>query len=55
MSLRELAAEADISVEAVSAIERGARYPNLHTLERLARVLDIRIVIGPQDTIIEVD
>lgn len=51
--LRELASLAGVSPEAVSSIERGSRYPSLQTLEALAAVLDVRIVIGPAETIVE--
>lgn len=53
LGLRELASLASLSPEAVSAVERGSRYPSLPTLEALAAVLDIRIVVGPTETIIE--
>lgn len=53
--VRELAALAGLSAEAVSAVERGARYPSLPTLEALAAVLEIRIVVGPSETIVEAD
>jgi len=53
LTVRDLAERADVSPEAVSAIERGARYPNLRTLEQIAEVLRIRIIIGPSETVIE--
>lgn len=55
LSIRDLASRAGLSAEAVSAIERGARYPNLSTLESLASVLEVTVVIGPDETIIEQD
>lgn len=55
LGIRELARLAGLSYEAVSAIERGVRYPSLQTLERLAGALRIRIVIGPDETILELD
>lgn len=55
LGVRELATLAGLSPEAVSAIERGRRYPSLQTLEALAHALNIRIVIGPDETIIEAD
>lgn len=55
LGLRELAALAGLSAEAVSAVERGSRYPSLPTLEALAAVLEIRIVVGPIETVIEQD
>lgn len=53
LSVREAAQRAGISAEALSAIERGARYPSLNSLERLATALDVRFVIGPDETVIE--
>lgn len=50
--MRELASLADVSPEAVSAVERGDRYPSLPTLEALAGVLQVWILIGPDETII---
>jgi transcriptional regulator with XRE-family HTH domain len=55
LSVRELARAAGLSAEAVSAIERGQRYPSLRTLECLAAALQITIVIGPEETILERD
>lgn len=49
-SLREVAEKAGLSTEAVSAVERGVRYPSLDTLERLAKALNITVVIGPKRT-----
>lgn len=49
-SLREVAEKAELSTEAVSAVERGNRYPSLDTLERLAKALHVTIVIGPGRT-----
>ena len=49
-SLRETAEKAGLSVEAVSAVERGVRYPSLRTLECLAMALNITIVVGPKKT-----
>lgn len=53
LSVREVARLAGLSAEAVSAIERGQRYPSLRTLEGLAQALRITIVIGPEETILE--
>lgn len=53
LSIREAAEHAGLSAEALSAVERGARYPSLHTLELLAAALDVRFIIGPDETIIE--
>lgn len=55
LSVREAARLAGLSAEAVSAIERGQRYPSLRTLECLAQALQITIVIGPDETILERD
>lgn len=52
-TVRELAEQASLSAEAISAIERGTRYPSLSTLETLANCLRVNIVIGPDETIIE--
>ncbi len=35
---------AEISVDAMSRIEGGSRVPSLHTLERIAPVLGVRVV-----------
>lgn len=53
LSLRAAAERAGLSREALSSLERGARYPTLRTLEALCTVLNIRIVITPEETIIE--
>lgn len=53
LTVRELAAIAGLSPEAISAIERGHSYPNLQTLEVIAGPLHIRIIIGPDETIVE--
>jgi transcriptional regulator with XRE-family HTH domain len=53
LGVRELARMAGISPETVSSWERGRRYPSLQALEAIASVLNIRIVIGPDETIIE--
>lgn len=55
LSIRDLSAESGVSREAISAIERGVRYPSLQTLEALAHVLNISIVIGPSETVIEAE
>ena len=55
LSVRDLSKESGVSREAISAIERGDRYPSLQTLEALVHVLDIVVVIGPDETVIEVD
>jgi transcriptional regulator with XRE-family HTH domain len=53
LGVRELARITELSPEAISAIERGHRYPSLQTLETLVGPLRIRIVIGPDETIVE--
>jgi transcriptional regulator with XRE-family HTH domain len=55
LTVRTAAGLASISAEALSALERGDRYPSLRTLESLAEVLRIRIVIGPDETVVEAD
>lgn len=49
-SLRAVAQMSGLSTEAVSAVERGVRYPSLDTLERLAAALEFTVVIGPDRT-----
>jgi len=47
LSLREVAERSRISPGALSMIERGKRpNPSAHTLQALARVLNVRFVIG---------
>lgn len=53
LGVRELAGRAGLSPEAISSIERGRRYPSLQTLEALANALNIRIIVGPDETIVE--
>ena len=53
LSVRDLSAASGVSREAISAIERGDRYPSLQTLEALCRVLSISVIIGPEETVIE--
>lgn len=53
LSLRDCAADAQISVSALKAIESGQRYPTLRTLEKLAQCLNVTVVIGPHETFIE--
>lgn len=55
LSVRELSEESGVSREAISAIERGVRYPSLQTLEALVHVLNISVIIGPEETVIEDD
>jgi transcriptional regulator with XRE-family HTH domain len=55
LTVRQLANRSGLSVEAVSAIERGARYPSFRSLECLASALRVCIVIGPEETILERD
>lgn len=55
LSVRELSEESGVSREAISAIERGFRYPSLQTLEALCRALNISVIIGPEETVIEDD
>lgn len=52
---REVARLAGIAPETLSKVERGEGYPNLHTLECIAKVLGIRIVINSQDTYLELE
>jgi transcriptional regulator with XRE-family HTH domain len=53
VSARKAAREAGISSSTLQAIESGARYPSLRTLEALAECLRINIVIGPHETVLE--
>jgi len=53
LSLAEIAAASGISREALGAVERGDRYPTLRTLEALCECLNLHILIGPSETIIE--
>lgn len=53
LGVRELAAKTGLSPEAISGIERSRRYPSLQTLELLANALNIRIIVGPDETIVE--
>jgi transcriptional regulator with XRE-family HTH domain len=55
LSIRELSAESAVSREAISAIERGDRYPSLQTLEALAHALNISVIIGPDETVVEAE
>lgn len=55
LSIRDLSAESGVSREAISAIERGVRYPTLQALEALCHVLDISVIIGPNETVIEAE
>jgi transcriptional regulator with XRE-family HTH domain len=55
LSIRELSAESGVSREAISAIERGDRYPSLQTLEALAHALNISVIIGPDETVVEAE
>lgn len=55
LSIREMSVESGVSREAISAIERGDRYPSLQTLEALVRVLNVTVVVGPAETVIETD
>ncbi len=50
LSLRALAEQSDLSVNAVSLIERGVSSPTVATLHRLAAALGVRIVdlFGPE-------
>lgn len=51
MSQRDVAARtADLTPTGISRIERGERYPNLNTLEALAKVLRIEVTIDPLGT-----
>lgn len=51
LSLRSLAERSDLSVNAVSLIERGQSSPTVSTLHRLAGALGVRIVdlFGPEE------
>lgn len=53
LGVRELSARSGVSREAISAIERGVRYPSLQTLEALVHVLNVSVIIGPNETVIE--
>lgn len=53
LSQADVAEAGHISREAVAAIERGERYPNLRTLEAIAECLQVTFVISPQETHIE--
>jgi transcriptional regulator with XRE-family HTH domain len=53
LSLREVGEMAGLSAEAISAVERGYRYPSLHTLECLAWALRLKVVIYPDETVVE--
>lgn len=55
LPLRALAtkAGADLTSSSISKIERGERYPNLHTLEALARALHCRFTTDADGTRIE--
>jgi transcriptional regulator with XRE-family HTH domain len=55
LSIRELSAGSGVSREAISAIERGDRYPSLQTLEALAHALNISVIIGPDETVVEAE
>ncbi|HOQ98649.1 MAG TPA: helix-turn-helix domain-containing protein [Anaerolineae bacterium] len=52
LSLRTLAEQSGLSVNAVSLIERGQSSPTVSTLHRLAAALGVRIVdlFGPEET-----
>jgi transcriptional regulator with XRE-family HTH domain len=53
LSARKVTTAAGISPSTLTAIESGARYPSLRTLETLAKCLRVSIVIGPDETTIE--
>jgi transcriptional regulator with XRE-family HTH domain len=53
LSQADVAKRAGVSREAIAAIERGERYPNLRTLEGIAECLGVTFVIGPKETHIE--
>lgn len=55
LSIRDLSADSGVSREAISAIERGDRYPSLQTLEALCHALTISVIIGPDETVVEAD
>lgn len=52
LTLRDAAEKSGLSIEALSAIERGERYPSLRTLEALCTALALRVVITADDTTI---
>ena len=51
LSLREVVARSGGKVGSaatLSLIETGKRHPSLHTLEGVARALDLSVVVGPR-------
>ena len=53
LSLRDVAYKAEIAVSTLAQFETGKKYPTLHTLESIAQAMDIRFVIGPDETFLE--
>jgi transcriptional regulator with XRE-family HTH domain len=49
LTLREVAigSGSTVSAPGLCMVEKGHRYPSLRTLEAVARVLDVDIVVGP--------
>ena len=43
MTTRALAKEASVSTETINAIEHGRRQPQVRTLDKLARALDVGV------------
>jgi len=43
MTTRALAKEASVSTETINAIEHGRRQPQVRTLDKLARALDVEV------------
>jgi DNA-binding XRE family transcriptional regulator len=43
MTTRSLAKEASVSTETINAIEHGRRQPQVRTLDKLARALDVEV------------
>lgn len=52
LTLRDAAEKSGLSIEALSSIERGERYPSLRTLEALSTALTLRVVVTADDTTI---
>lgn len=55
LTLRAAAEKSGLSIEALSAIERGERYPSLRTLEALCMALTLQVVVTADDTTILLD
>lgn len=53
LTVPQLAANCGLATASLYAIERNARYPSLPTLEALAECLQINVIIGPDETVVE--